>query len=37
VSMWLSMSVWTYLLAGMLAGLISAAAWFQLRSRSERA
>jgi hypothetical protein len=37
VSMWLSMSVWTYLLAGMLAGLISAAAWFQLRSRSEPA
>jgi hypothetical protein len=32
--MWLNLSVFTYLLAGLLAGLISAAAWFHLRSRA---
>jgi hypothetical protein len=34
VGMWLNLSVFTYLLAGLLAGLISAAAWFHLRSRA---
>ena len=32
-SAWLSVAVWTYLISGMLAGLLSAAAWFQLRER----
>jgi hypothetical protein len=30
---WLSAAVWTYLIAGMAAGLLSAAAWFQLHER----
>jgi len=35
---WLPQAVWTYALAGVLAGLISAAAWFHLRDRgNERA
>ena len=33
-SAWLSVAVWTYLISGMLAGLLSAAAWFQLRERN---
>jgi hypothetical protein len=37
VGTWLTVSVWTYLLAGLLAGLISAAAWFHFRSRAEPA
>ena len=30
---WLPVAVWTYAAAGVIAGLISAAAWFQLRER----
>ena len=30
---WLPVAVWTYALAGVLAGLLSAAAWFHFRSR----
>lgn len=30
---WLPLAAWTYLVAGMLAGLVSAAAWFRFRSR----
>ena len=30
---WLTVAVWTYVIAGMLAGLLSAAAWFHLGSR----
>ena len=30
---WLPVAVWTYAAAGIIAGLISAAAWFQLRER----
>ena len=33
---WLPQAVWTYALAGIAAGLISAAAWFQLRGRADR-
>ena len=32
-SAWISVAVWTYLVCGVLAGLLSAAAWFQLRER----
>jgi hypothetical protein len=32
-SAWISVAVWTYLVSGVLAGLLSAAAWFQLRER----
>jgi hypothetical protein len=31
---WLPVAVWTYVLAGMLAGLVSAATWFHFRSRT---
>jgi hypothetical protein len=30
---WIAVAVWTYLVCGVLAGLLSAAAWFQLRER----
>jgi len=30
---WLAVATWTYVVAGMLAGLVSAAAWFHVRSR----
>ncbi len=30
---WLPVAIWTYAVAGMIAGLISAAAWFHFRSR----
>jgi hypothetical protein len=33
---WLPVATWTYALAGMLAGLLSAAAWFHLRTRADR-
>jgi hypothetical protein len=33
MSQWLPQAVWTYALAGILAGLISAIAWFHLRER----
>jgi hypothetical protein len=33
-ALWLPQAVWTYALAGLLAGLISVAAWFQLRNRT---
>ncbi|HEU5170452.1 MAG TPA: hypothetical protein VFU46_07935 [Gemmatimonadales bacterium] len=33
---WLPIATWTYALAGVLAGLLSAAAWFHLRARSDR-
>jgi hypothetical protein len=32
---WLSVAVWSYLLSGLLAGVVSAAAWFQLRRGHE--
>lgn len=33
-AMWWPEAVWTYAVAGLIAGLISAAAWFQLRERN---
>jgi len=33
-ALWWPEAVWTYALAGIIAGLISAAAWFQLRERA---
>ena len=35
MAQWWPEAVWTYAAAGLLAGLISAAAWFHLRERSE--
>jgi hypothetical protein len=34
MSQWLPQAIWTYALAGVLAGLISAIAWFDLRERT---
>jgi hypothetical protein len=34
MSQWLPQAIWTYALAGVLAGLISAIAWFHLRERT---
>ncbi len=37
VDAWLPQAVWTYAIAGVVAGLVSAATWFQLRDRASDA